>query len=304
MNMKKKDRMEMSIIILNYMSFSDTIKYVNELSSQKNIFIEIIIVDNNSPNDSYIKLKEHFKGIQYISVIDSEKNGGYSFGNNYGLKYVIENNLPELVLISNNDIELNDELFLFNLIKQYERLPLNKGFVSPLMITDGKVSSVAARKLPTLIDEIIRSSNIIKKIVRKNNDYKIDQNEEYQEVDCLPGSFFLGKINLFKEIDFFDDNVFLYGEENILAYKIKDKKYSNYLLPKLNFFHNSSQTISDFYSEINQVKMRNTSKIYFWKNYMKISFMKINFLKLFLKYCEQELALIFFIRKVRNKLFK
>lgn len=293
--------MRLSIIILNYMSFEDTKIYTKSLLEQKEVSLEIVIVDNLSPNESFKNLKKSFAGFSNVHIINSKKNGGYSFGNNYGLKYIIENNLPSLVLISNNDIEINNQHFLFKFIKKHKELPSDKAFSSPLMITNGKISSVAARKLPTIFDEIIRGSIIVRRIFKKRIDYLININAEYHKVDCLPGSFFLGDVKLFSEINLFDEGIFLYGEENILAYKINKKKYSNYLLPQLRFYHNSSQTINSFYSELSQIKMRNKSKIYFWKNYKEISSIKLFFFKLFLKYCEFEISFALSIRKIKNK---
>lgn len=49
--------MKIGVIILNYNSFSDTIKLVSELQRQTIAYqLEIIIVDNDSPNGSYEKL--------------------------------------------------------------------------------------------------------------------------------------------------------------------------------------------------------------------------------------------------------
>ena len=74
---------KVAIIILNYNDSENTIRYVNEISNY-DILNKIVIVDNHSNKENeYEKLLK--LASDKVDVIRSDKNGGYSYGNNYGL---------------------------------------------------------------------------------------------------------------------------------------------------------------------------------------------------------------------------
>lgn len=254
------------ILILNYQSYKDTISYIENIQNQKNINLNILIIDNCSPNDSYNILNNEFADKDNIEVIKSDRNGGYAYGNNYGLHY-IEDRSIDYILISNNDIVIDDDWLLYKLIQQYKKLE-TPAFVSPVMYVNGKASKYPAWKMPTLIDDIIGSLRCIEIIIGNKTSYNISIKSNHIIVDCLPGSFFLGKKELFFTIGLMDENTFLYMEEAILAHKIKEIKLNNYLITTLSYEHTISKTISN---EIGLLKMRYyliESRVYFHENYL------------------------------------
>ena len=124
-----------TVLILNYNSWQATVEYVIKLGEQKDIRLFSLIVDNCSPDDSYLKLKDHFKGANDVEVLKTDFNGGYAYGNNYGLKYLsgkadLKNTF---VAISNNDIVLDNKFLFRQLIDNYNRCN-NIAFISPLLI--------------------------------------------------------------------------------------------------------------------------------------------------------------------------
>ena len=69
-----------AIIILNYNDKKNSVRLAKELNNY-DVIDRIIVVDNCSPNNDFEYLKE-IKN-EKIDVIKSDKNGGYSYGNNY-----------------------------------------------------------------------------------------------------------------------------------------------------------------------------------------------------------------------------
>lgn len=124
--------MKTAIIILNYNSKRDTIRYVNEIKNY-DILDTIIVVDNNSSNLNEFEDLEKLKS-DNIYVIKSPKNGGYSYGNNYGLNYLDKNIGKEYdyVVISNPDVEVSEEAFklCFKELEENERIAV----CSPIML--------------------------------------------------------------------------------------------------------------------------------------------------------------------------
>ena len=95
------------ISVLNYNNFESTKKCVLSIldCSLKNV--EIYIVDNNSPDNSYQKLKDFFKDLK---VISSKFNNGYAAGHKIAVNYAIENNFEFIWVLNNDLIVRNDTL--------------------------------------------------------------------------------------------------------------------------------------------------------------------------------------------------
>ena len=123
--------MKTAIIILNYNSKEDTIKYVNTIKNYK-ILDTIVVVDNNSSNLDEFQELEKLKN-DNIFVVKSDKNGGYSYGNNFGLKFLdsLKENY-DYVVISNPDVEVEEKAFekCFEELKNDEKVAVS----APMMV--------------------------------------------------------------------------------------------------------------------------------------------------------------------------
>jgi GT2 family glycosyltransferase len=284
-------------VIVNYVNYPDTVKYVKDhLLDQKDIILEIVIVDNNSPNESYEELLNEFRSNTSVNIIRSECNRGYAAGNNLGIKY-LEIKECDYILVTNNDIEIEDNFLLSKLYKAY--LSLDKAaFISPVMMVDGKISTeFSAWKLPNKTKEILSSTRLCSYLARpflKRFFYQIEiEREKSIKVDCISGSFFLGAASLFRQIDYFDDNTFLYYEENILGEKVKRLNMNNYLYYGGNYSHIQGCSVNSVYSFTQKQSFLCDSKIYYWKEYHKASdfFCKI-------------LELLYYLNKTEHKILR
>lgn len=120
----KGESMNIGIIILNYLAYEDTIKCVNsfiKLSKNDTDNIKIIIVDNDSQNNSYYILKNKFVNNDLVTVVKTSKNLGFANGNNYGYRTLLKYMLPDFVIISNDDIILNQKNLYNWIVEQYEK---------------------------------------------------------------------------------------------------------------------------------------------------------------------------------------
>ena len=78
-----------SIIVLNWNGKDDTIECIQSLFKINYSNFDIIIVDNGSTDNSVEIFKKEFT--KKIHIIETKKNLGYAGGNNFGIKYAIEN---------------------------------------------------------------------------------------------------------------------------------------------------------------------------------------------------------------------
>ena len=86
--LKENSMKKISVIIPMYNSFHMMERNFSVLSKQVDAEIEIIIVDDCSADDSFIKAKEYAEKSELnIIVIKNDKNGGPGYSRNNGIKY-------------------------------------------------------------------------------------------------------------------------------------------------------------------------------------------------------------------------
>jgi GT2 family glycosyltransferase len=297
---------KLGVVILNFITYEDTIHYVkNDLYNQKDIELKIVIVDNASPNNSFQKLKEAFANDHKVILINNHENKGYATGNNIGIK-LLEELEYEYILITNNDIRIEDDSLLSEMLKRYEKLE-SPAFVSPVMFVNSKVSrKYSAWKLPSKTKEILDSTYLFKFLgypYLKMFYYKINPNSNViLKVDCLPGSFFMGKSSVFKAINYFDEQTFLYFEETILGNRVKKNNLINYLFQDLKYDHHSSQSIDKYFNNVKKHKLLLISRCYYWKHYMDGNTFFLNILKFCFNFWTTEYWIIINYSKLYKQL--
>lgn len=115
-------------IILNFNGYEDTSNCISSLQLISYLNYQIIVVDNDSSDNSLQLLIKKFPDIVFLKT---ENNKGYAGGMNIGVKYALGNN-AEYILLSNNDIVF-EENFLSQLVDTFQNNQ-NIGIVSPKVL--------------------------------------------------------------------------------------------------------------------------------------------------------------------------
>lgn len=295
--------MKTAVIVLNYNSRNETIKYVNEIKNYDSLDT-ILVVDNKSTNQDEFKELQKLKSDK-VYVILTDKNGGYSYGNNFGLKFLENFGINyDYVVISNPDVEVKEEAFkaCFKELKENDKIAV----CAPIMLNgNGDHIRRSSWKMRRPGIDMINSSRLNEVFFYKwfrDGEYK---EEEYKnpklEVECVSGAFFAIKYDLFKQIGFFDENVFLFYEEDILANKLQKLGYKEMSLNTVSFKHFESQTISKAMSYFKKIKRLQTSKMYYQKTYNKINMFQTVLFTIINYWRRFELLIEIPIRKIMGK---
>lgn len=255
-----------SLIILNYNSYKDTCICVDQLISF-GAQLHIIIVDNLSSDGSYDKLKRRYQNIN-IDVILSNKNGGYSAGNNIGMKFAIEKYKSEFIGILNPDVLIPD----ISVIKKImDALISNKKYVVAGGMIIDKEGSILPNKsawnIPSKKNIVLNHFILSKR--NKKSPYNMVSNN-IAEVDCVAGCFFLAKSDFMKKIGFLDEGVFLYNEENLLGIKVKREGFCEIVVTDQYYYHNHhkiNNTNMNFKKKVNATHKSYLSRQYLCKKY-------------------------------------
>lgn len=212
----------LSVVVLNYKNYEMTMKCVDKLIENKNK-LKIVIVDNNSNNGSFEKLTKKYNDTINVVVLNSSVNKGYGAGNNIGIRFIKENTNCKYVCIMNPDIIVEDKNLFENLINKADKYNL-QGITALQITNDIFDPTTLGWKLPSFKDILILNSKFISKYIKPINykKYYVENNKDnIAIIDVMPGCFFIINIDIFESLGYFDENTFLYYEENILSYKAK-----------------------------------------------------------------------------------
>ncbi|APY01520.1 glycosyltransferase family 2 protein [Lacinutrix venerupis] len=217
--------MQLSVIILNY-----NVRYFLELCLQsveaaiKDFEAEIIVVDNNSHDDSCKMVKANFPNVK---LIENKENLGFSKGNNIGVKLA----KGEFVCILNPDTVVGENTF--KTLLSFAKMQDNVGIVGCKLI-DGNGIFLPESKRNVPITKIA----IQKALGNDAHYYANHLNEnEIGETDVFVGAFMLLKKTVYNEVKGFDEDYFMYGEDIDLSYKIKKAGYKSYYYGKTSVIH-------------------------------------------------------------------
>ena len=222
--------MQLSVIILNY-----NVRYFLEqcvLSVEKalaGIDGEIIVIDNNSPDDSCAMMKAKFP---HIKLIENKENSGFPKGNNIGVAQA----KGEYLCILNPDTIVAEDTF--TKIMKTENWQLNTGIVGCKLIDgSGAFLPESKRGVPTPWVAFTKIFGLYKLFPKSNwfNQYyaqHLSKNES-GKVSILVGAFMVLKRELYLQVGGFDENCFMYSDDIDLSYMIQKLGKENFQFRRL-----------------------------------------------------------------------
>ena len=298
--------MKVAVIIVNYNDAEQTVSYVNKIKEYKNIQ-RIVVVDNLSTEINTMAILRSINNDKVI-IIQSDRNGGYSYGNNFGINYLKKiKEEYDYIIISNADIEVEEKAIdkCLQVLENDE----SAGIVAPRMYnSDNQPIRRSSWKIRTFFLDVVHSTRLLELLFYKklrNGEYS---NEEYEndilQVEAISGAFFVIRYKAFEKAGFFDENVFLFYEEDILAKKMQENNYKIFSINDEKFIHYESKTIGKTFNYYHKMRQLYKSKMYYHKNYNKINYLQI-FVFQFLNLCRKiELIIEIPIRKMLQSFFK
>ena len=282
----------LGIVILNYLTYNDTIACVNSIFNTYAGDVRLYIVDNNSPNDSLECLKEQYEHIDNVTIIDAKYNGGYAFGNNVGLYHAIKDGCSQ-VLICNSDI-----VFLENTIEilKTKLAEPNVVITTPNILNPSGVRTYAHKFLAVDKKETLLSLTFLNVLDRKKGYRKLlgfDYNDNTPvDIFSASGSCFMLSADLIKKTGYFDDNTFLGWEEPILGNQVKKMGGRVVFIPSIGVLHLHRGSTKHLGAK--SYTMGINSEIYYVKHYLKPS-------PLYLTILSSVITMRYFISCVQDK---
>ncbi len=228
-------RQNLSVIIVSYKSDHVIENCINSIDSE----IEIVVIDNSNNDKFKDKIETQYKNVKCIL---SKENLGMGGGNNLGIKNVNK----DFALILNPDVAFEDNSM--NEIMFASKEIDNFGIIAPIS---------SKEEYPNYI-------------IKKNHNFDPHKPFKVKSVDGYAMLLNLKKLKKINNFNFFDENFFLYLENEDLCKRLIEKNEDIYIVPKSKIHHLGGKAVDPKYK--NEIEyLRNWhwmwSKFYFNKKH-------------------------------------
>lgn len=218
--------MKVSVVIVTYNSLKWIEQCIDSII-KSTIPCTIIVVDNNSSDETVLYLRNNFE--KEVLLVESNENLGFGKGNNLGIKKAIEIN-SDYVFLLNQDTII-EPILIEKLVLAASNNP-QFGIISPIHLNyEGNdlehyfSTYVSINKTPNfLFDHIIK-----------------DQAKDIYETNFVNAAAWLIPRNVFKKVGGFDPVFWHYGEDDNFGQRIKYHGFKIGIVPQVYIKHDSRE---------------------------------------------------------------
>ena len=275
--------MQLSVIILNY-----NVRYFLELcvlsvqNALETIDGEIIVIDNNSSDDSCAMMQKLFPNVK---LIQNKENIGFPKGNNIGVAQA----QGEYICVLNPDTVVAEDTFVKVLAFAQKQSDL--GIVGCKLIDGtGRFLPESKRGVPTPWVAFTKITGLYKLFSGTFGKYYAQHLSENQtgKVAILVGAFMVMKRDLYLEVAGFDEDCFMYSDDIDLSYRVlKEGRFNYYFHETTAIHYKGESTVKDetymkrFQEAMNFFYKKHFKSVLFFSLFMKIGIVFFSLAKMF-----------------------
>lgn len=248
------------IIPVNFRQAQCTLKFVERISSLEQFDrCHLAIVDNNSGDDSVIRIREAISGYKNVELAASSQNRGYFGGAKWALdQYLTRRSAPDWVIVCNNDIDFPDRQFLGKFLQLD---PTTVGVIAPAIISrlTGLDANPSIPSRPNAFRMLRYRAwfssyhamwvkqwfwPFVRRARHRFQSQRLASGKGSPTHIYAPhGSFMIFSRRFFESGGFFDDGNFLYSEEFLVAEMCRHLSLPIVHDPTLRVGHKEGQTL-------------------------------------------------------------
>lgn len=213
-------------IVLNWCKEGDTAACLDSLAASTHDALDVLLVDNGSPDGSGDRLHARFPDVDYLQT---GVNLGYAGGNNRGMLHALERN-ADYLLVLNNDTVVDPEC-VTTLLRASESTgapvvaPLILYFDEPNLVWYGGGAFSRMRALG--------------RHLRENE--LVDQRQTRAATTFVCGCCFLIRADVARRVGGFDESFFAYVEDVELSLRLRKAGIEMLYEPAAKLYHRVSR---------------------------------------------------------------
>lgn len=234
----------LSIVIVNYKTpelTSNCIQSLLDHLSPEEVNMEVIVVDNDSQDDSQTRITSRFPAVKWISNLE---NSGFGRANNLGIAQTRYSN----VLLLNSDTLVHDQSIL-RMLDYLHTHPLVGLATCQLLNEDGSPQR-SVFPFNAGFEEVLRQNLALDVLLYRKR-------EVPKKVRAISGACILfDKTRLEEKTGFFDGDFFMYSEEFEWCHRVQKAGLTIEQIPEATLYHLEEKSSS---SKDWNVKQRHAS---------------------------------------------
>lgn len=204
---------------MNYNSSQDCQTCLKYLRNQDYSDLSIIVVDNNSSKGGEtVRLKQICQRGE--TLILNDRNGGFSAGNNIGLKAAVKGG-ADWMLVINPDVELRDPHYISYVMEQLPNWPQAAVVGTNVLLPTGQKQN--PMREVRVWEEILWPGEMISQRLGYWKGYRSQDKTGYCEK--VSGCCFFISKEFLQANNYLDEKVFMYCEEPILGKSVLSHGY-------------------------------------------------------------------------------
>lgn len=220
-----------SVIIVTFNSQTQIVKCLESLDNYTELSVEVLIIDNASSDKTVEIVKKEFPEVK---LIQNTTNIGFTKACNQGARIA----KGEYILFLNPDTVIKNKEDLKLLLDFAESKKKLGAIGAKVLNPDGSIQP-SYGALPTLLRIIFDRLPFF----NKNLGIQVRHPRLYRHTNragWVSGCCLLIKKKVFDEAGGFNEEIFMYGEDYDLCFRLKAKGYENYYYPRFQIVHNDS----------------------------------------------------------------
>jgi len=218
------------------------------IASRADATIALTVVDNGSTDGSLAMLREDYPQVR---ALRSERNLGFSGGNNLALRRILAELPPqaarehEYILLVNSDLFVAPDT-IAGLVAFAEGRP-EVGAVGPRVEKpDGTLDLACRRSFPTPANAFFKLFGLSRRFPGNARfaAYNLTNLDPGQltEVDAVTGACMLVRVSAIDRVGLLDERFFMYGEDLDWAYRLKAQGWQVFYNPAVRALHQKGAT--------------------------------------------------------------
>jgi len=223
-----------AVVLLNWNAAEQTCDCIDQLRKVKNIPIRILVVDNNSSDESVSLIREQYPD---VDLIGNKENLGFAGGNNTAFREILFLNKKNLhrqeiiyrfVLLLNTDAGINEESLqvLITTLEESDEV----GVAGPIFVNINNTNEVltAGGMDPSLHINTYRTAKQAREDLAKRKPFP---------VDYVSGTVALIRVSAIEKCGLFEEKYFFSCEMADLCFRMKQHGFSCLISPSAKAWH-------------------------------------------------------------------
>jgi N-acetylglucosaminyl-diphospho-decaprenol L-rhamnosyltransferase len=228
------------VVIVTYKCAPLTVACLASIDSERaraGARVDVVVVDNASGDGPEIQNAVEQRGWgDWVTVSTASKNGGFAYGNNWGIRLALQSSLPKYFYLLNPDTEIRPNSI--RALVDFLELHPEVGIAGSSFETEDGREWPYAFRFPTLVSEIEQGMQLgmVTKLLSRWTVAR-SMGSRAEQTDWISGASMMIRREVFVSAGCLDENFFLYFEETEFCHRARRAGFATWYVPQSRVMH-------------------------------------------------------------------